>query len=73
MAATFSLPARTPLDLAPTLCSLEGFPASREMPGRAVDNGTPRIASYGARQAAVTGSRVNDEYYRSLRSLGYIR
>ena len=74
VAATFPLPAATPLDVAPTLCTLQGFPPSAEMPGRALaGEAEPRIASYGARNAAASGGRVNEEYYQSLRSLGYIR
>ena len=43
------------------------------MPGRALGGEAPRIASYGARNAAVPNGRVNEEYYQSLRALGYIR
>ena len=73
VAATFALPSAAPLDLAPTLCVLEGFPPSAEMPGRALAGDAPRIASYGARSAPPSSARVNEEYYESLRSLGYIR
>ncbi len=73
VAATFALPPARPLDLAPTLCALQGFPPSAEMPGRALAGDAPRIASYGARASAAGGSRFNQEYYESLRSLGYIR
>lgn len=72
VAASFPLAAQ-PQDLAPTLCALQGFPASAEMPGRTVSGDAPRIASYGARQSASSGGRINQEYYESLRSLGYIR
>ena len=73
VASTFSLPAATTVDLAPTLCAIEGFPASEEMPGRALTGEATRIDSYGARSAVLSSTRVNDEYFQSLRSLGYIR
>ncbi|HUJ13016.1 MAG TPA: hypothetical protein VL284_04420 [Thermoanaerobaculia bacterium] len=61
-------------DVAPTLCALMGFPASAEMPGiPLVAADLPRIASYGARAGAVGAGKVNEEYYRNLKSLGYIR
>jgi hypothetical protein len=73
VAATFNMAPATPLDLAPTLCALEGFPPSGEMPGRSLAGDAPRIATYGARASATASTRVNEEYYQSLRSLGYIR
>ncbi|HSP17009.1 MAG TPA: hypothetical protein VLV78_19845 [Thermoanaerobaculia bacterium] len=57
-------------DIAPLLCDLAGFPASKEMPGHSV---TSRIASYGNRIRSEERPKLNDEYYQSLRSLGYIR
>ncbi len=61
-------------DLAPTLCTALGFPASNEMPGTArLKNAEPRIATYGNRATAAHGVKVNEEYYESLKSLGYIR
>ena len=60
----------TAFDLAPTLCNLFGFPASTEMPGASTE---PRIATYGNRAASGQGVKVNEEYYESLKSLGYIR
>ncbi len=61
-------------DIAPTLCSLAGFPASQEMSGNSlVPAAAPRIASYGNRQHTEPATKLNDEYYQSLRSLGYIR
>jgi hypothetical protein len=61
-------------DVVPTLCSLLGFPATREMPGSALTGGhESRIATYGARQLQGHAGTVDDEYYRGLRSLGYIR
>jgi hypothetical protein len=73
IADTFLPQAATPLDLAPTLCTLEGFPPSAEMPGHALLGEGPRIASYGARQTTLTAAKVNEEYYQNLKSLGYIR
>ena len=61
-------------DLAPTLCALMGFPASNEMVGRSLIPETlPRISTYGPRQTAPNPVAVDQEYYRSLRSLGYVR
>ncbi|HEV2722412.1 MAG TPA: hypothetical protein VG323_20495, partial [Thermoanaerobaculia bacterium] len=61
-------------DVAPTLCALLGFPATREMPGRSIASipELPRIPTFGRRAARAEGN-VNDEYYKSLKSLGYIR
>lgn len=63
------------MDVAPTLCTLLGFPASSEMPGTPIvaDRPQPRITTYGARTSGPQSGKVNDEYYRNLRSLGYIR
>ncbi|HET7436387.1 MAG TPA: hypothetical protein VFN10_16875, partial [Thermoanaerobaculia bacterium] len=60
----------TAWDVAPTVLNLLGFPASREMPGRAEE---PRISTYGARESHGGNVAVNEEYYENLRSLGYIR
>jgi Type I phosphodiesterase / nucleotide pyrophosphatase len=75
VAATFPLVSTTtPFDVAPTLLSRMGFPPSVEMPGRALAGSeTPRIATYGPRAVKSQSTRVNEEYYESLRSLGYIR
>ncbi len=75
MASTFPIaPPRSPFDLAPTLCSLLGFPASEEMAGKSlVPEAQPRIASYGPRTTKSENTKVNEEYYRNLKSLGYIR
>jgi hypothetical protein len=62
-----------PIDVAPTLCTLEGFPPSAEMPGRALAGDVPRIPSYGARQTAAANMKVDQEYYENLKSLGYIK
>jgi hypothetical protein len=70
-ASTIPVAIRTAWDVAPTLLTLLGFPASDEMPG-----GPPqsRIAGYGARDTnAAAAAGVNDEYYQNLKSLGYIR
>jgi hypothetical protein len=64
----------TPFDVAPTLCSLIGFPPSTEMSGRTLLGSEPtRIATYGARTTSAPSSKVNEEYYENLKSLGYIR
>jgi len=73
VAATFPLPPAQPLDLAPTLCALQGFPPSAEMPGRALAGEPTRISSYGARHADASAARINQEYYDNLKSLGYIK
>jgi Type I phosphodiesterase / nucleotide pyrophosphatase len=66
--------ASSPLDIAPTICDLMGFPASEEMPGRSLTGETgPRIASYGSRIRDEEPAKLNQEYYDTLRSLGYIR
>lgn len=61
-------------DVAPTVASLFGFPASAEMPGRSLA-GTeePRIATYGHRVRGESPPRLNQEYYDSLKALGYIQ
>ncbi|MEO6258723.1 MAG: hypothetical protein ABIP63_00160 [Thermoanaerobaculia bacterium] len=61
-------------DVAPTLCALLGFPASRDMSGRSlVPENLPRLSSYGRRHIDTKPAPVDQEYYRSLRSLGYVR
>lgn len=63
-------------DLAPTLCTLEGFPATSEMPGRSIAWRVvplPRIPTFGRRAARGEATKVNEEYYQNLKSLGYIR
>lgn len=65
--------ARSAYDVAPTVLALLGFPSSDEMPGRSVAGNAPRIPTYGPRASGATPSRVNEEYYENLRSLGYIR
>jgi hypothetical protein len=75
VAASFPLASTTtPFDIVPTIASLMGFPASREMSGRALAGSElPRIDSYGPRAAGRETGKVNEEYYENLRSLGYIR
>jgi hypothetical protein len=73
IADTFLGATAAPLDVAPTLCTLEGFPPSAEMPGHALAGETQRIATYGAREQAQATVKVNEEYYENLKSLGYIR
>ncbi|HUO84212.1 MAG TPA: hypothetical protein VM534_03770, partial [Thermoanaerobaculia bacterium] len=73
----------TPLDLdyaggwslAPTLLDLFGFPASEEMPGSSLLPGSRqlRLPSFGSRREKESAATGNDEYYESLRSLGYIQ
>ncbi len=61
-------------DVTPTICDLLGFPASREMPGKTLGNmRAERIDSYGLRRHDSTATAVTQEYYDSLKSLGYIR
>lgn len=62
-------------DVAPTLAALLGFPASGEMPGQPLATGEalPRIATYGERGSAAGRINLNEEYFESLKSLGYIR
>ncbi len=73
IADTFLTKTAAPLDLAPTLCTIEGFPPSGEMPGHALAGEAPRITSYGSRESAQSSAKVNEEYYENLKSLGYIR
>lgn len=61
-------------DLAPTLCVLMGFPPSEEMSGRSLIAGSlPRVRGYGRRHTSEKPAPIDQEYYRSLRSLGYVR
>jgi hypothetical protein len=75
LAASFPLAtSATPFDVAPTLCTLLGFPPSAEMPGRTLAGSEQaRIPSYGPRASRAQPAKVNEEYYDNLRSLGYIR
>ncbi|MBW3565629.1 MAG: hypothetical protein KY459_12970 [Acidobacteria bacterium] len=60
-------------DVAPTILDLFGFPASHEMRGDSmVGSGGERISSYGARSATESSGEPDDDYYESLRSLGYL-
>lgn len=67
------LPANSAYDVAPTLCALLGFPASNEMPGRSLIGDVPRITTYGNRSGSPASTKVDEEYYENLKSLGYIR
>jgi arylsulfatase A-like enzyme len=68
-----SAPAQ-PFDVAPTLLALLGFPASNEMPGSVAGAAEPpRIATYGNRNASTRSTKVDQDYYDNLKSLGYIR
>jgi hypothetical protein len=60
-------------DVAPTLCALLGFPASNEMPGASLAGNVPRITTYGIRTGSPASTKVDEEYYENLKSLGYIR
>lgn len=60
-------------DIAPALCTWNGFPASDEMTGRDLATAAPRIATYGPRTMSSRTEKADEEYYRNLRSLGYIR
>jgi hypothetical protein len=74
IAATFPLSGNARLaDLAPTLAALVGFPASNEMMGRSLIGERPRIATYGNRAGTSAPEKVDEDYYRNLKSLGYIR
>ena len=74
IASTLPLSAApTPFDLAPTLLSAIGFPASDEMPGRSLVGEGARIPSYGPRNGSTANAKVDEEYYRNLKSLGYIK
>jgi hypothetical protein len=73
-----SLPAGAPptLDaIAPTLLALMGFPSSDEMSAvQFLDvEGSARIPTYGDRLVESERVQTSDEYYESLKSLGYIR
>ncbi|HEX6850624.1 MAG TPA: hypothetical protein VF139_04395 [Candidatus Polarisedimenticolaceae bacterium] len=79
--ATCVAPPIDPLDLAPTLLALSGYPASDEMPGRASLHcfegvrERPRVPTFG-RRAPMTGGAASDydpEMIERLRSLGYVR
>lgn len=67
-------PAKSTYDVAPTLCVLFGFPASREMPGESrARESSARIATYGNRDHPSHTAPVDEEYYEQLKSLGYIQ
>ncbi len=61
--------------IAPTVLHLSGFPTASDMQGKPFA-GTLElrtIPSYGERGRSTGDSQTSDEYYESLRSLGYIR
>jgi hypothetical protein len=68
-----TVPPRSPFDIAPTICTLLGFPGSAEMPGRSLFGTATRIPTYGSRVTVPAGVKLNNEYYENLKSLGYIR
>lgn len=63
------------VDVAPTICDLFGFPRSAEMPGRSFVRGSAQavIPTFGERRTNRGAIRVDEEYYKGLRSLGYIQ
>lgn len=65
----------TLLDVAPTLCDLFGFPRSAEMQGRSLVPGSAQnvIPTFGERRTSQRATHVDEEYYKGLRSLGYIQ
>ena len=72
------MPASAPLTLdsvAPTLLTMMGFPTSDEMSTDVFADApsTTRIPTYGDREVAGERTGPSDEYYESLKSLGYIR
>ena len=76
VAATFPIDApKSASDPGVTLLELLGYPLSAEMLGKplAGSSSDPRIPTYGTRSSGETQTKLNDEYYESLKSLGYIR
>ena len=67
--ASALMPAQV-FDIAPSILNALGFPAAAEMPGT---SGGTRIASYGTRNTQSSLTKVDQEYYDNLKSLGYIR
>ena len=61
--------------IAPTILHLCGFPVASDMPGSPfAGKREPRtITTYGERDPAAGDAITSEEYYESLRSLGYIR
>jgi len=61
--------------IAPTVLNLCGFPVASDMRGKPFAGSTePRsIATYGERGSAPGEAQTSEEYYQSLRSLGYYR
>lgn len=61
--------------VAPTVLHLSGFPVAADMEGQpfAGVEGVRSIPSYGDRGTTAADAQTSEEYYESLRSLGYIR
>lgn len=61
--------------VAPTLLNLFGFPVASDMRGKPFAGSTElrTIATYGERSTSASEAQTSEEYYESLRSLGYIR
>ncbi len=70
IASTSPIPATQVFDIAPSILNALGFPASSEMQGASAG---ARIASYGTRNTQSSSTKVDQEYYDNLKSLGYIR
>lgn len=70
IASTSAVAAAQVFDIAPSILNALGFPASSEMPGASAG---ARIASYGTRNTQSSSTKVDQEYYDNLKSLGYIR
>ena len=70
IASTSALAPPQVFDVAPSILNALGFPASAEMPGTSA---ATRIASYGTRNTQSSSTKVDQEYYDNLKSLGYIR
>ncbi len=62
-------------DVAPTVLDLYGFPSSSEMGGKSLLPGSSQtvIGTYGDREQSAAPGEADQEYYESLRSLGYIQ
>jgi hypothetical protein len=71
VASSVPLAIRSAWNVAPLLLDALGFPASTEMPGATARQ--PRIGRYGPRESSAAATKLNDEYYENLKSLGYIQ
>jgi hypothetical protein len=72
VASTLPFEGKSAWDITPTLLDAVGFPPSSEMPGTAKTSHA-RIVTYGPRENDGATQAVNEEYYKNLKSLGYIR